>query len=399
MSAVRGGRSHSNAASPAVVVGLCAHGLACVRSLSREGIKVYGLEERVSLAGCWTRHATIIEVEDINGPGLVKELRRLWDESRFEGVPVLFLTNDNMVRNVASHWAEIDGMYNLCWSGQRDLVAQLLQKSEIEQHARSRNLLYPRTMKVSDENEAVRACKVVGQFPLIAKPSRPLSGYKARRVKSSAELVDLCRKFCDDLPFLVQGYVPGGDTEIYFVALYLVDGVEIAKFTGRKIMSHPPAMGQTTAAEAADCADLVEVAREFFRDTGITGPVSLELKRDRDGVAWIIEPTVGRTDYWLDCCIANGVNIPVIQYGERLGFGKAASQQVDRRIWMDAERDPRILLHVTRKVGIRGWIGRGPRFTYWDWMDPVPGVVAVAKLGKTRMRRWLSSIRNSIWER
>src|SRR5688572_23134949 len=92
---------------PAVVAGLCAHGLAIVRALARYEIDVHALEAVRTLPGCSTRLATVHPVEEVNGPGVVRALKAL--RGRIPGTdrPVLFLTNDNMVREVARAWPEL----------------------------------------------------------------------------------------------------------------------------------------------------------------------------------------------------------------------------------------------------------------------------------------------------
>jgi len=376
-------------ARPAIVVGLCAHGLACVRSLARAGLTVYAVEANPGLPGCRTRHARVFMLDDINGSGLVSGLRSLATEHFHGACPVLILTNDKMVKEVATRWDQLEGLYRLSWASSREVVSRLLSKMEIERACNAIRLQYPRTWYLSSVRQLNEGNEVPLGFPLIVKPSQPLSGFKARLVENVTDLRALADAFEADLPFLVQDYVAGSDVDLRFVALYLRGGESIASFTGRKLLSHPPAMGQTTAAEAVEDERLLSLARRFFEQTGINGPASLEFKLDADGVPWVIEPTVGRTDYWLDCCVANGVDFTLVEYLDQTGNAVPVLNQKSRCIWMDAERDPKILARVTRHIGLGGWRRRRPRFTFWNWSDPLPFIVACRRLLIGRARQWL----------
>ena len=116
-------------------------------------------------------------------------------------------------------------------------------------------------------------------------------------------------------------------------------------------------MGHTTVAEPCEAQDVYETTSRFFSATSISGPASLELKRDQDGALWVIEPTVGRTDFWVQVCISNGVNLPWIEYCDQVGLpipGTAARKQY---LWVNTERDPKALLFAAAGMA-RGSIAR-----------------------------------------
>src|SRR5262245_5469115 len=114
---------------PAVVLGLCAHGLAVARALDACGVAVHGVEQDPSLPGCRSRAARLTLVRDINGTGLIDALldtRHPWSGGP---PPVLFPTNDNMVRTLADAWPALGDRYRLSWSASRSDVRALLEKS------------------------------------------------------------------------------------------------------------------------------------------------------------------------------------------------------------------------------------------------------------------------------
>jgi predicted ATP-grasp superfamily ATP-dependent carboligase len=323
----------------AVVVGLCAHGLAIVRSLARRGVRVHALEARPFVPGVRTRLAQVHLVGDINGPALVDHLRELRPRLDGPGKPVLLLANDNMVRQVAERISELQGLYALSWAASAPTVLELLSKANLEARCAKVGADYPQSVLLRGPEELAAVQERIG-LPCIVKPVRPLSPFKVRRVADARELEELVSRFESALPFLVQQWVPGDDRSLRFCALYLDRGEVRARFEGRKLRSFPPALGGATAADACPDDTVYRETLRFFSGLGLSGPVSLEVKLGPDGRPWVIEPTVGRTDYWLPVCTANGVDLPWIEYLHQAKEPVPASAATDEAIWLDTERDP-----------------------------------------------------------
>lgn len=322
---------------PAVVVGLCGHGLALARALHRTGIPVLALEATRSLPGTATLSAEIEWVRDINGAGLIAALQAL--ARRFEpgDRPVLYLTNDRMVATVAAHRRELAGRYRLSWSDCAERLVPLLDKLNIEARCAAVGLDYPRSAMVRSEAD-LKALHSRLRFPIIFKPSRPLSSFKTAVASALDDAYQVLQRHRGSLPFIAQEFIPGDDRHIHFGALYLDRGRVLARFQGRKLRSRP--MGHTTIAESSPNADVARLAERFYDGLEISGPVSLELKRGPDGRYWVIEPTVGRTDFWVDVCIHNGVDLPVIEYRHQLAQSLPATTQRRQVVWINDERDP-----------------------------------------------------------
>jgi predicted ATP-grasp superfamily ATP-dependent carboligase len=368
---------------PALVVGLCAHGLTLVHSLAARGVEVHAAEANLALPGARTQLARIHRLADIRGPGLVESLNEL-ASSRFAAVtPVLFLTNDDMVRTVAERWPEMHGRYRLSWSGCAEAIARLLPKAEHESRSAAVGCRYPSSVRIGHADE-VRARADELRFPAIAKPSRPLSSFKVHLIDSMPELEQLVHRHPDSLPIMVQPFIPGGDDRIFFAALYLRDGEVIARFEGRKLRSRP--MGHTTIAMAHSCDRVHAEATRFFDGLRLSGPVSLELKLDGQGTYWVIEPTVGRTDFWVGACIANGIDLPWIEYCDQAGIPAGHAEQRDRRIWFNPERDPAGPLWYAARVATGRAKPRLPTFTYAHRADRAPMWAAVSRKLKRQWR-------------
>jgi predicted ATP-grasp superfamily ATP-dependent carboligase len=369
---------------PAVVLGLCAHGLAVARALDACGVTVHGVEQDASLPGCRSRAARLALVRDINGPGLVDALldaRHPWAGGP---PPVLFPTNDNMVRTLAEAWPSLDGRYRLSWSECRAGIRALLEKSALARRCAETGSAYPASVPFDADSNPDDIAARLG-LPMIAKPARPLSSFKVKVIESVAELVRLRDQHRDALPFVVQSYVPGGDERIRFCALYLDRGRELARVDGRKLRSRP--MGHTTIAEPLhDDAIHAETTR-FLRGLELSGPVSVEWKLDPAGLPWIIEPTVGRTDFWVDVCVANGVNLPWIEYCHQVGLPLPRVTQRFDRTWINTERDPAALPWWAGQVARRRANAGRPTFPYLSATDPGPVPQATLRAAQRLWRR------------
>lgn len=361
--------STHDAGPPAVVVGACAHGLAVIRSLARAGVEVHIVDSDPTLPGLRTRHGKVHLVEDINGPALVPALLALARALASPRRPILFLTNDRMVKVAAGAVQALSEVFSLSFSASAQRTAALGDKVNIEQRCREAGLNYPATTIVDTLADLSRLPQDL-TWPRIIKPSRPLAGFKVKYAASAADAVATMAPYAADFPVLLQEWIEGDDTVIRFTAFYLENGTPLARFDGRKLRSFP--MGHTTVAEPSSSALVHECARTFFAGTGITGPASLEVKMDAAGVPWIIEPTVGRTDFWLDLCIANGVDLPVIEYRHQAGLPLPECKQVDDVVWLNPDRDRGCLLWYLRHIGKASRIGRRLRFTYLDRLDPGP---------------------------
>lgn len=327
----------------AVVVGLCAHGLTIVRDLHRRGIPVLALETNCNLPGVVTRYAEIEFVGEINGDGVVDSLLKVAQARQFPEKPVLFLTNDRMVEAVGKASEAVTRYYALSWLPTAVDIVPLLSKANIERRCVEAGFNYPRSAMIF--NIADFLANTEGfEYPLIVKPSRPLSSFKTLVLESPASLSAVERQIADCVPVIVQEFILGDDSRITFGALLLDQGRLIARFEGRKLRSRP--MGHTTVAISEPSDEVHALAMRFFEGKALSGPVSLELKRDDDGRYWVIEPTVGRTDFWVGICSANGVNLPAIEYQQMTEGSFQNNDQTVSTVWVNGERDPGALLWV-----------------------------------------------------
>ncbi len=362
---------------PAVVVGLCAHGLALCRALNRDGVEVIGLEKHANASGARTNSARVIIVDDINGHGLISHLVQLAQAEFKHQKPVLFLTNDNMIESISQQADLICQYYSLSWGHCAQATAELLDKQNIERRCHDTKLNYPMSCVVA-KLTSVDLLPSNMRFPIIVKPSRPLSSFKTITISQPDRYEKLLRPHANSAPFIVQEFIPGDDRQISFCALYLDQGRTVAHFEGRKIQSRP--MGHTTIAIPFSDDALLKYTERFFEGLSLSGPVSLEIKRDSIGKKWVIEPTVGRTDFWVSLCIHSGVNIPLIEYNVQCKLEPFVENENlnERVIWINGERDPLAsfrLLYLVPRLLFRSRIYG----VYADSRDPKPLIAHIKK--------------------
>lgn len=325
---------------PAVIVGLCAHGLSMVRALSGHGFEIFAVESNLTLPGVRTRLARVLMVKaDLNTTALIGTLLRLHAEFWSGSQPVLLLTNDNMVRNIGEQWQILAGKFHLSWAEMRQDVLKLLNKSSLEAYCRAVGLNYPRSVIIDSASDLLNQFAEI-KFPAMAKPVKPLSGFKAEVVRSRQELLVLTGNFPNDFPILVQDWIPGDDSHLHFSNAYLAKGRTLGRFEGRKLRSSPPARGQGTVVEPFPSEEVYTLMMRFFEPLQMSGPAALELKHDLSGGWWVIEPTIGRTEFLVGCCVANGVNIPLLEYFHQVGWEKTVAPSADSHVWFNTERDP-----------------------------------------------------------
>jgi D-aspartate ligase len=303
-----------NGTPDAVVVGLCAHGLAVVRSLARRGLSVLAVEPNARNPGCRTRYAQVEHRRPINGRGLTDTLLALASDSGWSSHPVLFLTNDKMVRDVAEHAGELRQQYRWSWQDNAPEILRLLNKQHLPEACAGRAVLIPATETLAGPGDLERVMDRV-PMPAVVKPAWPLGAFKARVVHARSELEQVVREFPRSLPCVVQQWIEGDVQSLCFGVAYMDRRAgcsppsRAARPTPARMDSgrRPPwSPGPTTLCAprpSSSCCD---------RD--LSGPVAVEFKRSADGRLWMIEPNVGRTEYCVDVCIGNGFDLPWFEF-------------------------------------------------------------------------------------
>jgi D-aspartate ligase len=333
-------RDGLGASAHAIVAGIDLNGLGVVRSLARAGIPVVALDVNLSKPTAATRFGRKIKVPALSGPEFVDALLAM--RSQFGENPVLFLTEEPTVVTVSEERARIQAAYRISLPDHGVLQA-LLDKNLFQAEAEKHGFRVPRALLLGDgfDPSRVRAMR----YPCVLKPAAKDVIYsqrfaKAYRVDAADEVLQLWDEMRKLIPSaILQEWIVGGDSDVYFCLQYRSRGdSSVANFVGRKILQWPPLVGGTASCVPAPnfAAELSEVTDRFFAAMNFRGFCSMEYKRDRrDGLFYMVEPTVGRTDYQEEIATLNGVNIPATAYYAELGFAPPPAGRVAARGWRD----------------------------------------------------------------
>jgi predicted ATP-grasp superfamily ATP-dependent carboligase len=323
-----------------VVAGIDLNGLGILRALGRAHVPVVALDTDFSKPTARTRYGRKKRVAALSGPGFVSDLLTL--RSQFSVDPVLLLTQEASVATVSAERGRLSRAYRFTMPS-HVLMSDLLDKSRFQELAEKHGYLIPRALRISGSeiNESISSLR----FPCIVKPVTKQPEYakrfaKAYKVFSPDEVTHLWLLMRDVVEAaIVQEWIEGADSDIYFCLQYRpAAGRQSVSFVGRKLCQWPPQVGGT-----ASCVPAPEYASElnaltdgFFSKVGYVGVCSMEYKRDaRDGKFYMIEPTVGRTDYQEEIAALNGINLPLVLYCAEQG--KPVSPQAAKmpRGWRD----------------------------------------------------------------
>jgi len=308
----------------AVVVGGELNGLGVVRSLARAQVPTLVLDTDASRPTMRTRFARKREVADLAGRTLIGELLRLRGELDHD--PVLFLTQEAGVATVSQFHDEIAAAFRISMPPPATM-RMLLDKTLFQTQAEALGFAVPRSIELQsgDEGGALDSLR----YPCILKPATKNPDYmrhfpKAYRLADLGAAQALWREHGTAIgQAIVQEWIEGEDSDVYFCLQYRARRGDITSFAGRKTCQWPPLVGGTATcmpAHAAE-AELTETTNRFFDAVGFFGLGSMEFKRDRrDGRFYLVEPTVGRTDYQEEIATLNGVNIPYAAYLGELGL-------------------------------------------------------------------------------
>jgi len=333
---------------PAVVVGAEVNGLGVIRALGRANVPVMALSSDPKQPTARSRYCTAVRCADERSPHIIQSLI---DFGRRQPQPLpLFLTMERTVALVAEHRGELDPYY-LINLPTPDVLARINDKLQLVEAAAALDIPTPEAIALRCASDlAAAADRLI--FPVIVKPSvktgnfESCFGGRGVIVDNPDDLRSRFRNYpWGDEHLIAQRFIDTPDSDIFFhLVYYSRDGRCLARFTGQKIRIWPPALGNTaSAAPAADIAPISGAAERLLESAGFTGIGSVEFKRDASGDRyWLIEPTLGRTDYQSAIAPANGVNIPYVAYCDLVGDPMPAAIAASGPVkWIDPERDRR----------------------------------------------------------
>jgi predicted ATP-grasp superfamily ATP-dependent carboligase len=284
---------------------------------------IYVLETTRQCAAAWSRHCRFVRTPSLEGDALVATLSQLATDLGCR--PVLILTDDQSVNTVSEHRETLGRAYRISLP-RTEIVRALADKTSFQALAETEGFAVPRAVAIWNA-DSLGALSTLTP-PFILKPADKtlvLKGQVERAVRANtrAEATAAALRMLSLAPrIIVQEWIDGPDESILFT-LFSCDreGKLLGVLAGRKLVCSPPAIGSTALCIAAPdaAAELVPQTLEFIARVGYRGLGSLEFKRDsKSGRCFIIEPTVGRTDWQEEIATLCGVNLPLLTYWAEL---------------------------------------------------------------------------------
>ena len=386
--------------APAIVIGGGINALGVVRSLGAAGVPVWVLDDNSKSPAMRSRFATPKVVSVLEGQSFIEELNLL--AAQISGAAVVFLTEEKTVLTVSAMRDQLARTLKLRLPA-HDCLLSLMHKEGFQVLAENLGFLVPPAVRLSGKQDLRKLTGL--RFPCVFKPSEKNYAYgqkfkKAYKVESIEQVAALYEQIQPVMPdMVVQQWIEGLDSDIYFCLQYIGrDGEPVISFSGRKIRSWPPNVGGTASCTAdLDFHDeLSNTTADFFRAVNFFGMGSMEYKRDvRDGKFYMVEPTVGRTDFQEEVATVNGYNMPFAAYCHELNISvPSPSHMSPPRVWRDAQADRWSREEVDE--GVRDT----PGFEAYPVVDALrrstdlrPWVDDVIGRARERLRLWTKPVR------
>jgi D-aspartate ligase len=372
-----------------VIVGAELNGLGVARSLARARVPIIAVDKRNTSAGLWSRHVHAHFVRSFIGKTFADDMIELG--KKFNRPPVLLLTDEDAVHAVSENREALSHWFRFRLPSD-DTVKMLSNKARFHDFALKHAFPVPRSVflqKLSDLDSLSEL-----RYPCVLKPEdkrNVLRGEKERAVR--VESVHEAREHAVvmlDTPggIIAQEWIEGPDSNIHFTLFYRGhDGNVVSIFTGRKVLSSPPGVGNTAICVAApEAREVLEpLTLSFAQEAGFDGMGSIEYKWDDKYRRFVmVEPTVGRTDWQEEIATLCGVNIPLAAYRHEIGLPPLPDRSSRTPVaWCAtfADRAQSHLLNDRTKI-VDG---------YFRWRDPFPALQFYCLLSPLRRmkRRWL----------
>jgi D-aspartate ligase len=298
------------------------NGLAAIRSLGRDGIRVLALDHRPWALGFSSRYA-----ERIIGPDPARDEEELVAlllqlAEGFDAPAPIFPTHDEHLSLLSRRRADLENGYRFPFPSW-DVLGPMFSKRHQLEAAERAGVAIPRTFHPRAPEEATAAADGTG-YPVFLKPSSQL-GFRALHRRqgfvctNAAELRQAYETMAAHEP-MVQEFVPGGDEQLYTLGSYIgADGEVLGLFSGHKLRQTASGMGTARVGVSLWVDDVVDQGLALLRELGFHGISQVEFKHDtRTGEFKLMEVNA-RLWQWHGLASACGVDFPVIAYRDLTG--------------------------------------------------------------------------------
>jgi predicted ATP-grasp superfamily ATP-dependent carboligase len=317
------------------------NGLATVRSLGRRGVpvQVVTLKGSSQIASASRYCSGFTEVAQLGS--LHETLRKL--SAHAEKPPVLFIDNDQMMKTLEAHAAELRTRF--CVVDPIGRAARLTDKAYQLRIAAQAGIAVPRSWFPQSWFELRNLSRETGKR-LIAKPSPARvakAAFKALIAASSQELEARLRRVgaaAEDV--IVQEFIEGDDAQIHVGLCYRArHGGRSFVLTARKLRQTQPGAGVMAVGEATDVPQVREMTQRLADSLDLRGVLSTEFKLDAaDGRFYFIEWNP-RPAYFQSLGWKSGFDLAWLAYCDHAGPARLA--EIDstprKHYWINLQAD------------------------------------------------------------
>lgn len=374
---------------PVVVTGGSANALGVLRSLTHCELTL--LCDSTQAPAWHSRWGRKIKATDTRAPSVVNDLLALASSATASQKPVLVLTEEKTVVEVSQARERLAPHYRflLC---PEPMLSDLQSKEGFQRMAQAVGSPVPQGVVLRSASDLPAVHRLL--YPCVFKPLEQNAAYGARfkkgyKVGGVAEVSALYREIEPVMPhMIVQEWLEGADSDIYFcLGFWDERSVLVGQaFVGRKLRSWPLQVGGTasctSAPEAAD--ELTRLTSAFVKATGFVGQMGMEFKHDAQrGGFYMIEPTVGRTDYQHEIATLSGCNVLAMLVAHTAGQAVPGCGRQREAVWYDHIADAQAL-----EAGAPNnlFASRPKVSAVWRPLDPMPTLASLTR----RLRRRLS---------
>lgn len=338
-----------------VVVGSGLNALGIMRSLGHDVKSIFVTQEKV--AARFTKFGTKHLVSSTTDKQIVDELVKLG--AQISGRPLLLLSEEKTVAAVSENREKLAEYFQFILPTHAQLLG-LQSKSDFQTMAEESGCLIPKALimsKATDDDANSLA------FPCVFKPLYQDKAYsqrfkKAYKMHNWEDVKALYAEISPIMPdMILQEWIEGEDSDIYFNLMYIAEnGQVVTSFSGRKVRSWPLNVGGTASCTSTKEHHeiLHQHTKKFVDSIGYIGLIGMEFKFDvnRNGF-YMIEPTVGRTDYQHEIATLSGCNIlkAIVDFHVNGNInGLVMPSDYKKVLWFDEISDANALAHGGVKI-------------------------------------------------
>jgi predicted ATP-grasp superfamily ATP-dependent carboligase len=372
-------------------------GLTTARALRGLPVTVSGIFQNRDTPSIQSRHWDRVLYLPGSPDEQLDTLIKKAEGAEFPGRPLLLFSQDSHVISAWARLEELDQYFTVPIPPQMEGEI-MMDKTLFHQWALENEVDVPQSEIVASLESLIGLAPDLS-FPCILKPRVRTPAWdsvhknqKFFLLNSEQELHDFVRSSDSFRLFdryILQEWIPGGDTEVFFV-LFAFDenGVLLAEYAGQKVWQWPPLGGSTAVCRLIEEPQLVSLARTIAIRLKMTGLGSIEFKRDtRTGKFLVTEPTVGRNDYQSGVALSYENNPTAALVRKWLGLDKVGGPALKTKancIWVDelsAYRYAKSMGLLKASIQLIRTLGffRHFQFMYFDWRDTKPFLAHLKK--------------------